>query len=435
VAVVKEATFEPVMKRKATLEPGILRAFRVFNLAEYTSLLVFFVAPFMPNMASYSTLLPGTSSPVFLVTLLLLEILKLTYLLWPYLPQRLGSLYLPVGIAVTVMSPLLRVFFVLTVNASWFYTDFPREGLLGYFLIPLIFIAWQYGFGSIVVYVGFLALVETAIYLKLLEFEPNLAPLLQGTLLRLIIYLIIGYLVTHLVAGQRQQRNELAKANAQLLQYSQTLEQLAESRERNRLARELHDTLAHYMSATILQLNGAKMVWEKDNSQAKKMLGEAVTTLSEGLGETRNAIQTLRKSPIETLGLTESLHDLAKQYADKLGLELRLELESIHYLPEPIGQSVYHIAQETLRNIERHAEAKRLGLTLKRQGHQLLLTIEDDGKGFDNAKVDRTKHFGLLGLEERAALLDGDLSIHSRPGQGTRVEVRVPVEPLTTEQP
>jgi signal transduction histidine kinase len=430
VALARNVTFKTPVKAERTLEPGLLRAFRVFNLAEYASLLAVIAAPLLPGNERYTTLIPGASSTLFFVSLFVLEILKLTYLLWPNLPKQLGTLYLPMGIVVTVLSPLARVLFILTSNPEWFYQAFPREGLLGYFLIPLIFVAWQYGFKSILLYILFLMPLELAIYLRLLEFESSLLPLLQGSTIRLIIYLIIGYLITHLVAGQRKQRDELAKANAQLLQYSHTLEQLAESRERNRLARELHDTLAHYMSGTILQLNGAKAIWEKDNLKSKSMLSNAVQTLSEGLDETRKAIQTLRKSPIETLGLTESLKDLAKQYADKLGLELRLEVESISYTPDKVGQTLYPIAQEVFRNIERHASAKSLTVILKQQQQHLLLVIEDDGKGFDAATVNKTKHFGLLGLEERATLLDGDVSIHSRPGQGTRVEVRLPVEPL-----
>jgi signal transduction histidine kinase len=428
VALAREAPFKPTPKKESGLEPGLLWAFRVFNLVEYASLLVLFIAPFAPGTERYTSVLPNLFSPIFLASLLVLEITKLAYLLWPGLPKRLGSLYLPIGIAVTVVSPLARVALVLTANPEWFFSEFPKDGLLGYFLIPLIFIAWQYGFKSILLYISFLTLVEMTMYLKWLELEPNILPLFQGSLVRLIIYFIVGYLVTYLVSNQREQRNELAKVNTQLLQYSHTLEQLAESRERNRLARELHDTLAHYMSGTILQLNGAKAVWEKDNLKAKTLLGEAVQTLSEGLDETRNAIQTLRKSPVETLGFSESLKDLARQYADKLGLQLKLEVEAVKYVPEEIGQTLYPIAQEIFRNIERHAGAKSLVVKFKRQQHHLFLTIEDDGKGFELLGVDKSKHFGLLGLEERVVLLKGDVSVHSRPGQGTRVEIRIPLE-------
>lgn len=357
-----------------------------------------------------------------------LEVIKLCYLFWPHLPKQLGNTYLPIGLFLGMLTPLLSIFFVLAVNPEWVYTQLPRDALLFYFLIPLIFIAWQYNFRSILIYTGFLALIEFPLYIRLLDFQPNLWLLFQGSIIRIVSYLVIGYFITYLVSAQRKQRDELAKANAQLLNYSHALEQLAESRERNRLARELHDTLAHYMSGTILQLNGAKTLWANDETKAKTMVGEAIQTLTEGLHETRNAIQTLRSSPVENLGLTQSLQDLATQYAEKSGLELDLTLEPIHYLPESVGQSVYHITQEVLRNVERHAEAKRLSVVLKKQGHYLLLAIEDDGKGFRLESIDRTKHFGLLGLEERTALLHGDVSVHSRPNQGTRVEVRVPLE-------
>ncbi|MGL4610896.1 MAG: sensor histidine kinase, partial [Trueperaceae bacterium] len=324
--------------------------------------------------------------------------------------------------------PLGRILFILYANPEWFYRQLPSGLLQTYFLIPLIFIAWQYSFRTILVYSACLATVEVFIYTQFIIFQPNLLLLFQGSLIRILSYLVIGYFITRLVASQRKQRDELEKANTQLLQYSHALEQLAESRERNRLARELHDTLAHFMSGTILQLNGAKALWAKDETTAKEVVSEAVQTLTKGLQETRNAIQTLRSSPIENLGLTELLRDLATQYGQKLGLQLGLEFEPLPYLPDSAGRGLYYIAQEILRNIERHAGAKRLTITLKQQGQQLLLAIEDDGKGFDIHTVDKTKRFGLLGLEERAALLKGDVSIHSRPSQGTRVEVRVPME-------
>lgn len=427
-----EATFKPVVKREERLlEPGLLKAFRVFNLVPSLGLAVFFVLVFFPNpvLEYYNSIFPGLTSRLFVGSILVIEIVKNLYLFWPHLPKQLGDAFLPIGIVLGMLTPLVRIFFILLVNPEWFYTQFPREVLLGYFLIPLIFIAWQYGFKGVLYYTCFLALIEIAVYLRLLDFQPNLLLLFQSSIIRIASYLIIGYFITYLVTAQRKQRDELTKANAQLLHYSHALEQLAESRERNRLARELHDTLAHYMSGTILQLNGAKTLLEKDDAKAKTMLNEVVTTLSQGLDETRKAIQTLRSSPIENLGLAESLRDLTTQYADKLGLELKLELEPINYVSDATGQGIYHIAQEILRNVERHAQAKQLNVNLKRQGSNLLLAFEDDGRGFDLEKIDRTRHFGLLGLEERTALLHGDVSIHSRPSQGTRIEVRVPLEP------
>jgi signal transduction histidine kinase len=427
---IADTTFRPVSARKVTLEPGLLKAFRVFNLVPSLGIAFYFVLLFFPNplLEYYNTLFPGVTSRLFVGSILILETIKTLYLFWPNLPKQLGDYYLPIGIFIGMLTPLVRIFFVLLVNPSWFYTNFPREALLGYLLIPLIFIAWQYGFRGVLHYTIFIALIEIAVYLRLLDFQPNLFLLFQSSIIHVVSYLIIGYFITYLVSAQRKQRDELAKANTQLLNYSHALEQLAESRERNRLARELHDTLAHYMSGTILQLNGAKTLWANDEAKAKAMVSEAVQTLTQGLDETRNAIKMLRSSPVENLGLAESLRDLATLYAEKTGLELKLELEPLRYLPETIGQTIYHIAQEILRNVERHAEAKNLSVTLKKQGNHLLLVIEDDGKGFRLEEIDKTKHFGLLGLEERAELLHGNVSIHSRPNQGTRVEVRIPLE-------
>lgn len=412
------------------LEPGFLMVFRLFNAIPSLGAVGFIIALIFPNtlIQYYSTLFPGLISPRFISYVLVSDVVKLVFLFCPHLPKKLGGYYLPIGIVLGTLTPLLRAFFVLHANPMWFYEYFPREVFQAYFVIPLIFIAWQYGFKSILIYCTFLVSIEGYTYLQLLHLDVSLWAHLQSSMLLIGSNLFIGYVITSLVSGQRKQQEQLSKVNTQLLRYSHTLEQLAESRERNRLARELHDTLAHYMSGTILQLNGVQALWSKNNPEAKTMLSEAIQTLTQGLDETRKAIQTLRKSSVETLGITESLRELAKQYADKLGLGLTLNLEPVNDLSETASQGFYHIAQETLRNIERHAEANHVSVTLKTQGRYLLLAIEDDGVGFEIEKIDRTQHFGLLGLEERVTLLGGEVSIHSRPHQGTRIEVRLPQE-------
>lgn len=414
------------------LEPGLLPIFRIFNLLPSLGAIGFLVALVIPNtlIQYYSRLFPGLISAHFITYIVLSDLIKLLYLFWPHLPQRLGPYFLPIGVLLSILTPLLRSFFVLQSNPMWFYQNFPREVYQAYFVIPLIFIAWQYGFRIVLIYCSFLVLLEIYIYSSLIPLQVDLWTIVQSSIVLIASNLIIGYIITSLVSAQRKQRNELAQANRQLLRYSHTLEQLAESRERNRLARELHDTLAHYLSGTILQLNGAKTLWANNDMKAKTMVNEAIHTLTQGLDETRNAIRALRSSPVENLGLTQSLRDLATQHSDKLGYKLDLSLESINDVNENTAQGLYHIVQEILRNIERHAEAKKVEVTLKKQGKFILLVIEDDGRGFRLEQVDKTKHFGLLGLEERAVLLQGNVSVHSRPNQGTRVEVRIPLEHL-----
>lgn len=406
--------------------------FRIFNLLPSLGAMGFIVALMVPNtfIQYYGRLFPGLLPSTFITIILISDLIKLLYLFWPHLPRHLGSYYLPLGVALSILTPLLRTFFVLQSNPMWFYENFPREVYQAYFVIPLIFLAWQYGFKSVAIYCSFLTLIEVYMYIKLLPLEVDLWIILQSSIVLILSHLIIGYIITALVTAQQQQRNALARANTQLLQYGQTLEQLAESRERNRLARELHDTLAHYLSGSILHLNGAKALWNSDKPKARSMVNDAVQTLSEGLHETRKAIQTLRSSPVELLGLKQSLEDFIRHDAERLGLDVTLTLKTVPNISEPSAQSLYHIAQELMRNIERHAQATHLAVVLKPQGKDLLLGIEDNGVGFHPEHVDTTRHFGLLGLEERVRLLQGTTSIHSRPNQGTRVEIRIPLDTL-----
>jgi signal transduction histidine kinase len=221
--------------------------FRIFNAIPSLGAVGFIIVLIFPNalIQYYSTLFPGLISAPFISYVLVSDALKLIFLFWPHLPKRLRGYYLPIGIVLGTLTPLLRAFFVLHTNPMWFYEHFPREVFQAYFVVPLIFIAWQYSFRSILIYCVFLVSIEVYTYVQLSHLDVSLWAQVQSSMLLIGSNLFIGYVITSLVSTQRQQQEQLSNVNRQLLRYTHTLEQLAESRERNRLARELHDTLAH----------------------------------------------------------------------------------------------------------------------------------------------------------------------------------------------
>ncbi|MEL7234142.1 MAG: histidine kinase, partial [Chloroflexota bacterium] len=128
--------------------------------------------------------------------------------------------------------------------------------------------------------------------------------------MRTMSFMMIGYLITRLVEAQRQHRRELMEARSKVANYAAMVENLAITRERNRMAREMHDTLAHTLSATSVQLEAVNSLWDADEQKAQSMLQRALGTTRNGLTETRRALQDMRASPLEELGLVLAIKEL-----------------------------------------------------------------------------------------------------------------------------
>jgi signal transduction histidine kinase len=238
--------------------------------------------------------------------------------------------------------------------------------------------------------------------------------------------LLIGYMITRIMTTQRQQRPSLAEANTKLARYAATLEQLATTRERNRLARELHGTLAHTLSAVAVEQEAVSALWDADPAQARAMLEQSLSATRIGLAETRRALQALRSSPLEDFGLALAIRQEAESVAARANLALDLHIpERLDNLPPDVEQCIYRVAQEALANVAHHAQARRVKLNLLREDGRLVLSVSDDGCGFDPDTVDTEYHLGIRGMRERAKMVGGILSIDSEPGQGVTVRLIV----------
>jgi len=236
---------------------------------------------------------------------------------------------------------------------------------------------------------------------------------------RVFTFQVVGFLITRMMAAQRQQQRELRHANQRLLGYAMTLEQLTTSRERNRLARELHDTLAHTLSGLAVQLGAINALWHRNRDAAKGKLGEAINATRSGLNETRRALKALRAEPLENMGLGLALEELARSAASRCGADLTLEIDDFpDDIPLDVSQAFYRAAQEGLENVVRYSETEQLSLSLSVIDGKLTLQIKDNGVGFDPANI-RLNAFGLRGIEERAELLNGSFIIDSETGRGT----------------
>ncbi|MEW5957659.1 MAG: GAF domain-containing sensor histidine kinase [Chloroflexota bacterium] len=205
--------------------------------------------------------------------------------------------------------------------------------------------------------------------------------------------------------------------------------QLGVIQERNRLAREIHDTLAQSLTGIALHLETADAMLETnaDRQRVRQTVQKALTLTQASLEEARRSVLDLRAAPLAERNLVEALAALAQDFIDKEKRPVNLNvIGGSRPLPVRIEGGLYRIAQEGLTNIARHAEARHVNLDLTITPAQVQLVIEDDGQGFDPAQVS-PGHFGLIGLNERVKLLGGQLHLESSPGSGVRLEVVIPL--------
>lgn len=201
--------------------------------------------------------------------------------------------------------------------------------------------------------------------------------------------------------------------------------------ERSRLARELHDTLAQGLASIALQLELADALLDapKVNRQRLRQVVRGALTQTRGnLEETRRSVQDLRAAPLEGRTLTEALDALATDLSTSDGPRIIFKMVGeIRPLPVRIENGLYRLAQEALANAVRHANARRITIRLETVPKRIRLKIEDDGQGFDptSAAADR---YGLVGMNERAKLLGGALKLKSCPGEGTSLNITIPLK-------
>jgi two-component system NarL family sensor kinase len=203
--------------------------------------------------------------------------------------------------------------------------------------------------------------------------------------------------------------------------------ELGAAEERNRLAREIHDTLAQGLAGIALQTETADALLEAgaDAGQVRRALQQALALVRASLDEARRSVLDLRAAPLEGRTLAQALADLAKSTTEEKKIRVNFSAAGgIQPLPARIETGLYRIAQEALANAAEHSGAGRVNLQLVAAPDQVRLVIKDDGRGFDPQNIPAGR-FGLIGLNERAKLLGGSLTLQTRRGGGTTVEVKV----------
>jgi signal transduction histidine kinase len=205
----------------------------------------------------------------------------------------------------------------------------------------------------------------------------------------------------------------------------------AVAEERNRLAREIHDSLAHYLTVANVQLEAAEKLGAGRAEAALEHVGRARRLTLDCLQDVRRSVAALRASSLEELAIEPSLRRLVTDFAESTGLsvEVHARLADGVALEPEAAQAVYRAVQEGLTNVQRHARASHVTVALDGSPEHIVLTIEDDGQGRTDAPSghDRTTTgFGLTGLRERVALLDGQLDFGPGPHGGSQLRIAFP---------
>jgi len=222
----------------------------------------------------------------------------------------------------------------------------------------------------------------------------------------------------------------LAAAHTQLQEYSAQVEELSVIRERNRIAREIHDTLGHALTLLSVQLETATQLEARGDPRLHEELLQARQVAKACLTEVRHSVEALRPDEASAGSLQEQLRKLVAEFETtcrQTRITLDLE-EATHPLNPELWLTLYRCAQEALTNIRKHAHATKVLLRLSTSDEQVELTVLDNGQGCEPIHEQRASGFGLRGMRERVALLDGRLSAGPQPGQGWRVDVVLPLK-------
>ncbi len=220
--------------------------------------------------------------------------------------------------------------------------------------------------------------------------------------------------------------SELELANRQLSEYAARVEDLTIANERQRMARELHDTLSQGLAGLILQLEAADAHLVHDRpGRAREIVQDAMERARATLADARRAISNLREQT-DVVPLDEAVRREVERFTQATGIPCETHFQLETAVPDKFCEPTLRIVTEALTNIGRHAQATQAELNLSTNGEELYAEVWDNGLGFDTSKMD-AGHYGLLGMCERARLAGGRLEVQSEAGKGTRVNIHFPL--------
>lgn len=226
------------------------------------------------------------------------------------------------------------------------------------------------------------------------------------------------------IEAQVESLQRLVKENFELHRQAS---RVAVDEERQRLARELHDSISQQLFAIMMTMAGCARIIDKDPDKAKKQFAIIEDIAAQAQAEMRALLLHLRPVQLEGKQITEALHELLVELKAKHPVDYVWEIEDIDDLPLGFEEHIFRIAQETLSNALRHSHATRIELTLKQHKSMIVLRVTDNGIGFDPRSERNGSSMGLINISERTQEMGGVWEMISAEGKGATLEVRVPL--------
>jgi signal transduction histidine kinase len=342
------------------------------------------------------------------------------------------GLYLPTGRLLPRLGHTLLQVLLVSLTSLLGFTSGRLFPVM--YLVLVIRSCFMFGLMGRVVLTGlsfflFLTILQWRIQLLTTNLPDRVAQRLQGFLTNVQLNLVFLFglalvfvlLLVNALLTERQSQESLKKANAQLRQSADEIERLAMAQERSRIAREIHDSLGHSLTALNLQLEGALKLAQRNPEQAQRFLTEAKRLGSVALNDVRESVATLRSDPLRGQSLQTALSTLVNHFQQSTGIKPEVNLQPTPTLPVNVSTVFYRIVQEGLTNIVKHAKATQVKLDLRCQAQTVSLTLEDNGQGFTPSQT--STGYGLQGIRERTAAIGGNFHLQSQPGQGCRLQV------------
>lgn len=313
--------------------------------------------------------------------------------------------------------PQMALYFMIALGLGG-AINYYSSGATWLILLPLVSEAFQRLSLPVAVFTTFFAWVGQILPVVM---SGNMANTMSAAMgyLSAVVFVAVFTLIT---VNEQKMRRQLAEANNRLREYTRQMEENAILQERNRMAREIHDGLGHYLTSVNIQLKAAKSIMPQDTAAADEALAKAIFLTQEALNDVRRSVSALRSDqPSETIA-SAAIRPLLNMEVEELKVDLSVEGTEVA-LPPSLIWVLYRAAQEALTNIRKHAEAKNASVRLRYLADEVEMQIVDDGVGAENLEGG----YGLVGLQERVQIYGGRVETSTAPGRGVSLTVCIPI--------
>ncbi|NET38395.1 MAG: sensor histidine kinase [Cyanothece sp. SIO1E1] len=249
------------------------------------------------------------------------------------------------------------------------------------------------------------------------------APLIASNLFLSGLCTAVVFLLITTLLREYESRQKLALAHRKLNEYALLVEDRATLHERNRIAREIHDSVGHALTAQTIQLNNVIAFWQSEPAKAYQFLTDAQQSLTATLQDIRHSVSMLRADPLQGKSLATAIALLVQDFSCYTKIVPQYTSAVPHPLSEEVKTTIYRVVQEALTNVAKHSAATQVTVDLQTLPAYLQLIVKDDGKGFDPEQT--SAGFGLQGIRERVTALGGSLEISSGWGCGCTLVVKI----------